>query len=212
MELKIEGIEDGTWIPERFAFGIADATQHMRFGENRNPGIVWSGEPAGTRSLVLICHDDDVPARADDVNQPGRTIAQNFPRTRFYHWVIVDIPSAIEHIAEASASKGVTPGGKRDPAGPAGSRQGLNSFTGFLQGNPDMAGKYFGYDGPCPPWNDERLHRYHFTLYATDLKSFPLTGEFAGSAAETALEGHVLASARVSGLYSLHPPLLEQRR
>ena len=211
MELQIEDIEDGAWIPERFAFGVPDAAEHMRFGENRNPGIVWSEEPAGSRSLVLICHDDDVPARADDVNRPERTIARDFPRTRFYHWVMVNIPSAIERIAEASASKGVTPGGKHDPSGPAGSHQGLNSYTDFMQGNPDMAGKYFGYDGPCPPWNDERLHHYHFTLYATDFESFPLAGEFDGAAAEAALEGHVLDSARVSGLYSLYPPLLEQR-
>jgi phosphatidylethanolamine-binding protein (PEBP) family uncharacterized protein len=43
-----------------------------------------------------------------------------------------------------------------------------------MAGNPDMAGQYFGYDGPCPPWNDERMHHYIFTIYALDIdKSGP---------------------------------------
>lgn len=46
-----------------------------------------------------------------------------------------------------------------DPDVPAGSRQGLNDYTAFMAGS-EMAGDYFGYDGPCPPWNDERLHHY----------------------------------------------------
>jgi hypothetical protein len=29
-----------------------------------------------------------------------------------------------------------------------------------------MAGSYFGYDGPFPPWNDSLVHHYVFTLYA----------------------------------------------
>src|SRR3546814_13406313 len=29
-----------------------------------------------------------------------------------------------------------------------------------------MEGRYLGYDGPCPPWNDERVHRYHFEVIA----------------------------------------------
>ncbi|MGH8161972.1 MAG: YbhB/YbcL family Raf kinase inhibitor-like protein [Gammaproteobacteria bacterium] len=210
MELTIRGLEDGGWIPERFAFGVPDAAEHMRLGENCNPGIAWHGSPPGTRSLVLIVHDDDVPARADDVNQEGRTIPQDFARTRFYHWVMVDLPPGAEEILEAAASREVTPHGKDKAQGPKGGRQGLNGFTGFLEGDPDMAGKYFGYDGPCPPWNDERMHRYHFTLYATDFDPFPLEGEFDGTQVEAALEGHVLGSARVTGRYSLYPPLMEK--
>ena len=29
-----------------------------------------------------------------------------------------------------------------------------------------MAGQYFGYDGPFPPFNDSLVHHYVFTLYA----------------------------------------------
>ena len=32
-----------------------------------------------------------------------------------------------------------------------------------------MSGDYFGYDGPCPPWNDSIVHHYVFTVYALDV-------------------------------------------
>ncbi|MDN5865006.1 MAG: YbhB/YbcL family Raf kinase inhibitor-like protein [Gammaproteobacteria bacterium] len=211
MEFHIEDIEDGGWIPERFAFGVPDSDRRMRFGANRNPALHWSGAPAGTRTMVLIMHDDDVPARADDVNREGRTIAVDFPRARFYHWLTVDLPPNSEGFLEGSASKKVTAHGKDKKIGPLGGRQGLNDFTGFMSSDPEMAGNYFGYDGPCPPWNDERLHHYHFTLYATDLESCPVEEGYAGADLEAALEGHIMDSARISGVYSLYPPLLEER-
>lgn len=211
MDFWIEEIEDGGWIPERFCFGIPDTDQHMRLGENRNPALRWSGAPAGTGTLVLIMHDDDVPAQADDVNREGRTIPEDAPRTRFYHWVAVDFPPNAEGLLEASASNKVTPRGKNGKLGPYGSREGLNGFTGFLSGDPEMAGDYYGYDGPCPPWNDERLHRYHFTLYATDFEAFPLEDGFNGAQVEAALKGHVLDELSVSGCYSLHPDWLAKR-
>ena len=41
-----------------------------------------------------------------------------------------------------------------------------------------MSGDYFGYDGPCPPWNDALVHRYVFTLYALDVATLGLQGPF----------------------------------
>ena len=43
-----------------------------------------------------------------------------------------------------------------------------------------LAGTYAGYDGPCPPWNDARPHRYIFTLYALKVKSLNLPKNFTG--------------------------------
>jgi hypothetical protein len=68
-----------------------------------------------------------------------------------------------------------------------------------------MGGLYFGYDGPCPPWNDERLHHYHFVLYATSLVRCPVEGAFTGIQVEAAITGHLLAEARLTGTYSLNP-------
>ena len=51
---------------------------------------------------------------------------------------------------------GVTPRGKSGPDSAGGTRSGLNGYTEWFAGDADMGGQYFGYDGPCPPWNDER--------------------------------------------------------
>ena len=192
-------------IPGEFAFGVPDAAQHLRLGPNRNPHLAWSGVPSGARSLVLLCVDSDVPTRADDVNKEGRTVPASLPRADFYHWVMVDIPPTLTEIAAGACSDGIVPRGKRTPAGPPGARQGLNDYTLWFAGDADMAGDYYGYEGPCPPWNDERLHHYHFVLYATDLARCPVEGAFTGAQVRAALAGHVLAEATLTGTYSLNP-------
>jgi hypothetical protein len=194
-----------TRIPEEFAFGVPDAAQHLRLGRNRNPHLCWSGVPAAARSLVLLCVDTDVPTRADDVNQQGRVVPASLPRTDFYHWVMVDIPVTVREIAAGACADGIVPRGKASPAGPAGARQGLNDYTLWFAGDADMAGRYFGYEGPCPPWNDQRLHHYHFVLYATDLERCPVDGAFTGQQVRDAIAGRVLAEATLTGTYSLNP-------
>ncbi len=205
MELVIDGFEDSKTIPGRFAFAVFDADEHVRLSENRNPGLSWRDIPAGTRSLVLVCVDPDVPSKPDDVNQEGREVPADLPRVDFYHWLMVDIPPAVTHIDEGACSDGITPRGKREPAGPAGSRQGVNDYTAWFEGDADMGGVYLGYDGPCPPWNDSIVHHYRFRLFATDLERLPVAGEFRGAEVMAALQGHVLAEASVTGLYSLNP-------
>jgi len=194
-----------TRIPEEFAFGVPDAAQHLRLGRNRNPHLYWSGVPAGTKSLVLLCVDTDVPTRADDVNQEGRVVPASLPRADFYHWVMVDIPVTVHEIAAGACSDGIVPRGKPSPAGPAGARQGLNDYTLWFAGDAEMAGQYLGYEGPCPPWNDELLHHYHFVLYAIDLGRCPVDAAFTGQQVRAAIAGHVLAEARLTGTYSLNP-------
>lgn len=205
MQLTSKSFGHQQRIPGEFAFGVPDAAQPMRFGSNRNPHLAWSDVPPGTRSFVLICVDTDVPTRPDDVNQPGRTVPATLPRADFIHWVMVDIPASLREIAAGACSDGVVARGKQSPAGPAGSRQGLNDYTQWFRGDADMGGQYFGYDGPCPPWNDERLHHYHFELYATDVDRCPVDGAFTARDVRAALAGHVLAEAHLTGTYSLNP-------
>lgn len=207
MKFKVHDIAEDKPIPERFAFGIPAADGPMTLGENRNPGVEWDELPPGTRSLVLLCTDDDVPANAEDVNQEGKSLPADAPRTRFYHWVLVDLPAQAGQIAEGEASDRVVPHGKSRRDGPHGGRQGLNDYTGFMAGNDEMAGRYFGYDGPCPPWNDQRLHHYCFALYATDLARCPVQGEFTGLEVEKAIKGHILDHVSVTGTYTLNPKL-----
>lgn len=205
MKLEVVDIHHEQPIPARFAFAVPDPDKHVALSDNRNPAVRWADLPEGTRSLVLICVDVDVPTKPDDVNQEGRTVPADLPRANFYHWVMVDIPADTSGIEEAACCDGITPRGKKDPAGPRGSRQGLNDYTGWFQGDADMEGEYFGYDGPCPPWNDALLHHYHFVLYATDLERCAVEGKFTGGDVEEAIKGHVLAEARVVGTYTLNP-------
>jgi hypothetical protein len=90
-------------------------------------------------------------------------------------------------IAEGRHASGVTPGGKSGPAAPDGMRHVLNDYTGWFAGDAEMAGSYFGYDGPCPPWNDERLHHYVFTLSALDMPALVVSGNLDGSTVHQAL-------------------------
>ncbi len=75
-----------------------------------------------------------------------------------------------------------------------------------------MAGTYVGYDGPCAPRNDALKHHYHYELHARDIETLELSGEFDGASVRNAMKGHVLASARVIGTYTLNPDLPECQR
>ena len=68
-----------------------------------------------------------------------------------------------------------------------------------------MEGDYYGYDGPCPPWNDSIPHHYVFTLYALDIEKLPLSGRFSGGDVIKAMKGHILDQASMTGVYSLNP-------
>lgn len=207
MQLTSSSFGDNQRIPGACAFAVPHATDHIKLSSNRNPQLRWSGAPAGTKSFVLICHDYDVPSRGDDVNQEGRSIAASLPRVDFYHWVLVDIPASVSAIADAEFSDGIVARGKTGPEAKHGARQGLNDYTAWFAGDKDMSGNYFGYDGPCPPWNDEILHHYVFTLYALDSDRCAVSGMFKGADVLKAIEGHVLAKAGLTGIYTLNPKL-----
>ena len=205
MKLASPVLRDQQPIPADYAFGVADPAQHVVLGSNANPPLTWSNLPPQTRSLALICHDPDVPTRADDVNQEGRQVPADLPRTDFFHWILVDLPPEPAQILAGEFSQGVTAGGKPGPEGPRGVRQGVNNYREWFAGDPAMAGDYFGYDGPCPPWNDSIVHHYVFTLYALDVDHCPVEGAFTGPEVVAALAGHVLDQASLTVTYSLNP-------
>jgi len=207
MQLDSRDIADRQPISPRFAFGRSDPDDHMALSDNLSPHLAWDGVPQGTRSFALLCVDPDVPSKVDDVNTEGRTLPADMPRVDFFHWVMVDVPVDVQVLERGECSDGVTPGGKQHPPGPSGARQGLNNYTQFLAGAGDLEGRYFGYDGPCPPWNDERLHHYHFTVYALDVEKLDLPDEFDGPNALEAIRGHVLDQATITGTYTLNPEL-----
>lgn len=66
------------------AFGTGEniPTKHTCDGENVSPPLEWSGTPAHTKSLALICDDPDAP------------------RGIWSHWVLYNIPPEINRLAE----------------------------------------------------------------------------------------------------------------
>jgi Mrp family chromosome partitioning ATPase len=131
------------------------------------------------------------------------------------HWgdldfLLVDLPPELASIAAGEFSDQVVPKGKAGPKTRHGARHGLNDYTAWFAQDHDMAGEYYGYDGPCPPWNDALIHRYQFALHAIDLERLPLEGRFTGPQVLAAMQGHLLARATISGCYSLNPRLAAQ--
>ena len=207
MKLTSTSFANGDKIPGEFSFCTPDPAHHVCLGKNLNPHLAWSDAPAGTQSFAIICHDPDVPSEGTDVNQEGRTVPAALPRVDFFHWVLIDLPATINSIAEGEFSSNVTPRGKPGPQSLHGSRQGVNNYTEWFADDHDMRGDYYGYDGPCPPWNDEIIHHYIFTVYALDTERLSLDGKFGGPDVRAALQGHILAEASLSGTYTLNPSL-----
>ena len=202
MRLRSDSIQPGQPIAATYAMGQADG-----FAANRNPHLAWDDVPAGTAAFALLCLDPDVPTVAEMVGRDDVQIPVEQPRTNFVHWAAVDLPADLREIAEGSASDGVVAKGKQQPPGLPGARQGLNSYTDWFAGDAQMGGDYYGYDGPYPPANDLRVHRYFFRLFALDVATLDLPARFTAADVLRAMQGHVLAEASLYGTYSLNPKL-----
>ena len=204
LQVESESITHGERVPDEHAFGTPDGSGKAEAGGgNRSPHLRWSGAPEGTRSFVLTCVDPDVPGEPDDVNQEGRTVPEDLPRVDFTHWLLIDIPAHVTELPEGAGSSEIVGGGKPTGETPHGIT-GSNSYTGLFAGDPEMGGTYGGYDGPFPPWNDERLHHYHFVVHALDVPSLGLEGDFTLDDVREAMEGHVLDHGEIVAIYTLN--------
>lgn len=207
MKLWSDSFRDGEALPVEFAFARIDTRHRVALAPNRNPHLSWWDVPPTARSLAVICHDFDAPSRPDDVNHPDREVPTSLPRSDFFHWVLVDLPPSIASIAAGEFADGVMPKGRDGPEAHHGARQGLNDYTAWFAQDHDMAGDYYGYDGPCPPWNDALIHHYQFAVYALDVERLSVEGRFTGAQALAAMAGHVIARATLSATYTLNPRL-----
>jgi len=61
--------------------------------DDRSPGLVWHGAPAGTQSFALIVDDPDAPSGT------------------FVHWVLFDIPASLSSIPESGLAEATVLGG-----------------------------------------------------------------------------------------------------
>ncbi len=85
MQLSSPAIQAGAKIPRKFAY--------KGEGDNVSPPLNWSGAPAGTKELALLCEDPDAP-------RP----------TPWVHWVLYKIPAGTSSLAEDSVPKGAVEG------------------------------------------------------------------------------------------------------
>jgi Raf kinase inhibitor-like YbhB/YbcL family protein len=82
-------------------------------GKDVSPPLVWSGLPAGTKSLALVVDDPDAPDPAA-------------PKMTWVHWVLYNIPPGASGLPE-----GVKPGEL-----PKGTKEGLNDWKRTGYGGP----------------------------------------------------------------------------
>ena len=189
----------GTFIGGINAWCEPADSDHVRPGANVSPQVGWELAPEGTKSFALLAWDPDAPLGSGVFNKEGLTIPMEEPRSDFYHWVLVDIPISLGALEEGVEGSGV-PDGARPPKR---TDHGLQGLSDFSKSGPAVG----GYAGPCPPWNDARVHRYTFAMYALDVETLGLSGSFYGPDVKAAMEGHVLAEASFTGLYWINPAI-----
>jgi Raf kinase inhibitor-like YbhB/YbcL family protein len=130
----------------------------------------------------FTCDDADVSPPLAWAGAPSATqslvLIVRDPNARdFVHWVAYEIPGGTSgSLPEAIAPSAPSP------------RQGRNDF-----------GKD-GYGGPCPP---SGTHHYVFRLAALDV-TLGLAGGKKAEEIEAAMDGHVLATAELTGTYKRH--------
>jgi Raf kinase inhibitor-like YbhB/YbcL family protein len=97
------------------------------------------------------------------------------PSGTFTHWLVCDLPGNLAELDGAGALAG-------------GATEGTNDFGRI------------GYGGPCPP-RGHGPHRYRFHLHALQ-QPLRLPRGFSRREFDTALEGHVLGTAMLQGVYA----------
>jgi len=206
LKVKVDSIKSGGMVPTRYAFCQATAQGHAGPGKDESPPVSWSKGPKGTKSYAVILNDTDSPkSDRDKMNKEGMTVPKTAERQTFYHWVLVDIPANVRSLKLGADSKARVVHGKSEPA--AVGKHGLNMFTMAFASNDALKGNYYGYDGPCPPWNDENLHHYHFIVYALSVESLGLPEGFDAAAAVEAMKGKILAEGKFETIYTTNPAL-----
>ena len=198
MRLYSRDFGDMERMPLSCAFGTFELGR-FRFRENHNPHLAWTEVPDRTQSFALLCDDLDAADVGQDDWASGR-LPKDIKARVLCHWVLIDLPSTLRELGKGEMSDGAYAGGKRGPGARHGARQGLNDMTGFFVNGGLLKGKYYGYDGPCPP-EGARPHRYVFEIHALDIPVLGVDGDFEKENILVSIQGHVLATATLTGLF-----------
>jgi phosphatidylethanolamine-binding protein (PEBP) family uncharacterized protein len=206
LKVKVDSIKDGGMIPTKYSFCMPAAQGHIGPGPDISPPISWTKGPKGTQSYAITLTDTDSPKEnRDKMNKEGMTVPSSSARQTFFHVVLVDIPANVRSLPKGAASNARVVHGKPAAQTKVGV-PGLMDFTKVFAANDALKGKYYGYDGPCPAWNDEiNPHHFHFTVYALSVKSLGLPADFDGPAAMEAMKDKILAQGELPAIYSTNP-------
>ena len=141
-------------------------------------------EHGGEIPVRYTCDGEDISIPLQFLEIPEEAISlalimddPDAPMGVFVHWIIYNIPDELSELPE-----GIPP----QPYLEMGIRQGTNSF-----------GK-IGYGGPCPP---DGAHRYMLKLYALDV-AMDLDAGMTKHQLLSAMEGHIIDSAGLMGIYA----------
>ncbi|MGC9516416.1 MAG: YbhB/YbcL family Raf kinase inhibitor-like protein [Methanomicrobiales archaeon] len=99
------------------------------------------------------------------------------PGGTFIHWIVFNIPGNATELPEGITNQETLDNG---------AIQGINDFNSI------------GYGGPAPPTGE--THRYAFKIYALDIELNLESGSTIQQV-NTAMEGHILAQAQLTGRY-----------
>lgn len=151
LSITVDGVDTGLPIaaPQALCVPTADGKSD-KIEDVIRPTIRWNGAPAGTKSFAVFMMDPDVPADFTDAGKEGKVIAEDAKRQDFFHWGVVDIAADVNVIQGGLAKL------------PLASGRELPNDLGAA-GYVPTPGQY---GGPCPPWNDARIHHYHFIVLA----------------------------------------------
>lgn len=182
-------------IDEKYAYCAPDGRDKTRLSNNVNPHLAWKNAPAGTKSFAIVMVDPDVPASFENANLANKTIPADAPRQNFYHWVVTDLPMDSTEIPEND--------GKKSEHGISH----INDYASFMTDVP--AQNFVGYDGPCPPFNDLRVHNYHFVVYALNVESLGKGEMDNGRDVIKDIEKHALAKGEIISSFTNNISLLK---
>lgn len=194
LTVTVDGVRAGKPIPQEQALCTPTADgKSDKVKQILRPTIGWSGAPAGTASFAVFMMDPDVPADFTDAGKEGKTLPKDSKRQDFFHYGIVNIPASATQLAGGDATKAPAAGSELP------NDLGANGYV-----KPTHA-----YGGPCPPWNDERRHNYHFIVLALDADAPKTKPRETAKDAFNRLIGskHVLAKGATIGTYTLNPAL-----
>ena len=206
LKVRVNSIQSGKMIPTKYSFCMPAAQGHIGPGPDISPAISWTKGPRGTQSYAITVTDTNSPKTdREKMNKEGMTVPKSATRQTFVHMVLVDIPANVRSLPEGAASNARVVHGKPAAQTKVGV-PGLMDFTKIFAANDALKGKYYGYDGPCPAWNDEiDPHHLHFMVYALSVKSLNMPQDFDGPAVIDAMKGKVLAEGKLDALYTTNP-------